>query len=60
MEGRRLLVVTNLKTAKMAGFTSAGMVLCAKSGDSVAFVEPPADAKVGSFVYFFFSLRNLN
>lgn len=46
MDGRRILVVTNLKTAKLGGETSSGMVLCAKEGDKAVFVEPPADAKV--------------
>jgi len=46
MQGRRILVVTNLKSAKLGGETSSGMVLCAKDGDKVVFVDPPADAKV--------------
>ena len=43
MAGRRVLVVCNLKAAKLAGFASAGMVLCASTEDrsTVAFVEPP-------------------
>ena len=37
-----------MKSAKMQGFVSNGMVLCAKSEDgSVEFISPPADAKVG-------------
>jgi tRNA-binding EMAP/Myf-like protein len=51
MQGRRLLVVTNLKSAKMGKFTSSGMVLCAKNGEKVVFVEPPADAKVGEIIF---------
>merc|ERR1740115_673110 len=31
MEGQRVLVVCNLKAAKLAGFSSNGMVLCAAS-----------------------------
>ena len=45
---RRVLVVCNLKAAKLAGFASSGMVLCASSegGETVAFVEPPDGAAV--------------
>jgi len=50
MVGRKVLVVCNLKPAKLAGFKSDGMVLCAKSGDKVEFVEPPANAAVGERV----------
>ena len=31
--GRKVLVVCNLKPAKMAGFESAGMVLCAANAE---------------------------
>eukprot|EP01083_Nonionella_stella_P092759 259780_1 len=53
MMGRRLLVVSNLKTKKLAGFPSSGMVLCAAeakedgSGEKVEFVEPPEGAEIG-------------
>ena len=42
----------NLKPAKLAGFASNGMVLCASSEDksSVVFVEPPAEAPPGERV----------
>lgn len=52
LEGRRVLVLANLKTRKLVGFPSHGMVLCAVSedGESVVFVEPPADAAVGERV----------
>jgi len=52
MTGRKVLVVCNLKPAKLAGFASNGMVLCASSEDrsTVAFVEPPADSKPGERV----------
>ena len=52
MEGRSVIVVCNLKEAKLAGFASNGMVLCASSEDrsTVAFVEPPADAVPGERV----------
>ena len=48
MQGRRLIVVCNLKKASLMGFSSSGMVLCAKSADGkVEFVTPPEDAPVG-------------
>ena len=47
MIDRKVLVVCNLKAAKLAGFKSEGMVLCAQDGDKVEFVEPPPSAKVG-------------
>merc|ERR1719353_2789621 len=33
LEGRSVIVVCNLKAAKLAGFASNGMVLCASSED---------------------------
>eukprot|EP00980_Cylindrotheca_fusiformis_P003197 scaffold725_cov133-Cylindrotheca_fusiformis.AAC.5 len=51
MEGRRVLVLANLKSRKLVGFPSHGMVLCAAAEDgSVQFVEPPEGAKVGERV----------
>jgi len=48
LEGQRVLVLANLKTRKLVGFPSHGMVLCASSAeDVVKFVEPPADAAIG-------------
>ncbi|KAL3904850.1 MAG: hypothetical protein SGARI_004732, partial [Bacillariaceae sp.] len=49
MEGRRVLVLANLKSRKLMGFPSHGMVLCAASedGSKVEFIEPPVNAKVG-------------
>lgn len=58
MMGRRLLVVSNLKTKKLAGFPSSGMVLCAAeakedgSGEKVEFVEPPEGAEIGEILTF--------
>eukprot|EP00548_Thalassiothrix_antarctica_P014842 CAMPEP_0194165326 /NCGR_PEP_ID=MMETSP0154-20130528/1270_1 /TAXON_ID=1049557 /ORGANISM="Thalassiothrix antarctica, Strain L6-D1" /LENGTH=298 /DNA_ID=CAMNT_0038875727 /DNA_START=92 /DNA_END=988 /DNA_ORIENTATION=+ len=46
--GRRVCVLANLKTRKLVGFPSHGMVLCASSSDGIVrFVEPPAEAAVG-------------
>ena len=52
LNGRKVLVVCNLKPAKLAGFASNGMVLCASSPDrsTVAFVEPPEAAEPGARV----------
>lgn len=50
--GQRVLVLSNLKTRKLVGFPSHGMVMCAASADGtkVEFVEPPAGAAVGERV----------
>ncbi|KAL1503040.1 hypothetical protein AB1Y20_011108 [Prymnesium parvum] len=52
LTGRSVLVVCNLKPAKLAGFASDGMVLCASNADrsTVAFVEPPLDSVPGDRV----------
>ena len=51
MNGRRLIVVCNLKEAKMMGFTSYGMVLAAKSDTGkVELVSPPEGAAIGERV----------
>ncbi|GFH47340.1 phenylalanyl-tRNA synthetase alpha chain [Chaetoceros tenuissimus] len=52
LEGQRVLVLANLKTRKLVGFPSHGMVMCAASedGSKVEFIEPPADAKIGERV----------
>jgi aminoacyl tRNA synthase complex-interacting multifunctional protein 1 len=53
LEGQRVLVLANLKSRKLVGFPSHGMVLCASDDASgkVKFVEPPANAKVGERVF---------
>lgn len=50
LEGQRVLVLANLKTRKLVGFPSHGMVLCASNDDEVKFVEPPAEAAIGERV----------
>jgi len=52
LEGQSVLVVCNLKAAKLGGVASNGMVLCASSEDksSVEFVNPPAEALPGERV----------
>lgn len=53
LEGRKVLVLANLKSRKLVGFPSHGMVLCASSDESgeVKFVDPPAGAEVGERVF---------
>jgi tRNA-binding EMAP/Myf-like protein len=53
LEERKVLVVCNLKPAKLGGFKSSGMVLCASNSDGskVEFVEPPAASTVGERVF---------
>jgi len=50
--GKSVLVVCNLKPAKLGGFPSNGMVFCGTSADKskVEFVEPPAEAQPGERV----------
>mmetsp|Transcript_37684 Transcript_37684/g.91667 ORF Transcript_37684/g.91667 Transcript_37684/m.91667 type:complete len:284 (+) Transcript_37684:18-869(+) len=51
LSGRKVLVLANLKKRKLVGFPSHGMVLCASTDDGkVVFVDPPADAEVGTLV----------
>lgn len=60
MQGRRVVVVSNLKTKKLAGFASFGMVLCAASqqeegegsDEKVEFIEPPEGAVIGEVINF--------
>ncbi|KAK3306731.1 uncharacterized protein B0T15DRAFT_151098 [Chaetomium strumarium] len=61
MQGRKVVVVCNLKPVKMRGIKSSAMVLAAspkpKEGEDdhkgpVELVNPPADAKAGERVYF--------
>jgi aminoacyl tRNA synthase complex-interacting multifunctional protein 1 len=62
MQGRKVVVVCNLKPVKMRGIKSAAMVLAAsprlKEGEEdthagpVELVTPPQDAKAGERVYF--------
>jgi len=52
IEGKKVLVLCNLKTRNLVGFPSHGMVLCASNEDHsvVRLVNPPVDAKVGERV----------
>jgi len=52
LDGRLVLVLCNLKTRKLAGFPSHGMVLCASNEDHtvVKLCSVPVDAAVGERV----------
>ena len=52
IEGKKVLVLCNLKARNLVGFPSHGMVLCASNEDhtDVRLVNPPIDAKVGERV----------
>ena len=53
MQNRRVLVVCNLKPAKMRGVESQGMVLCGTGEDGkVEFIEPPEGVPNGERVLF--------
>lgn len=54
LEGRRVVVLCNLKSRKLVGFPSHGMVLCASNADHTAVecMEPPEDAAIGERVLF--------
>ncbi len=49
--GRKLIVVYNLKPAKIRGIYSQGMLLAAELGDKVTILEPK-DTKPGEIVYY--------
>lgn len=49
MTGARVLVVCNLRAAKLGGFASNGMVLCTKTAaGGVQFLQPPAGVAPGT------------
>ncbi len=54
MQNRIVLVLCNLKSRKLGGVPSHGMVLCASNADhtEVEFVVPPENAKIGERVVF--------
>ena len=51
MTDRLVLVACNLKSSKIAGFVSAGMVLAAKGDGRVELVDPPPGSLVGERVF---------
>jgi methionyl-tRNA synthetase len=47
MVGKKVMVITNLKPAKLAGIVSEGMILCAEGPDgSLALMTPEADKNI--------------
>lgn len=54
LEGRRVVVLCNLKPRAMRGVVSQGMLMCASSGDheKVDPLLPHADARIGELVTF--------
>lgn len=48
--GKRVVVVTNLKSVKLCGEESRGMILCAATDDTLTTVTPSADIALGSEV----------
>ena len=49
MVGKKVMVITNLKPAKLAGLMSEGMLLCAEGPDgSLALMTPEADKDIPS------------
>jgi len=47
--GRRVLLAANLKSIKLKGEASDGMVLCGESGGKFSLVDPGQQSAVGSF-----------
>ena len=54
LQGRSVIVVSNLKPRTMRGIKSSGMLLCASNSDHTVVdpVTPPRDACVGERVFF--------
>jgi methionyl-tRNA synthetase len=50
LEGRTIVIVNNLKPAKLRGEVSEGMLLAAVDGKKVALLTPDKDVKSGSKV----------
>ncbi len=50
MVGKKVILVANLKPAKLCGELSEGMLLCAEIGDKVCLLKPEEDMPSGSVV----------
>lgn len=48
--GKKVCVVTNLKSAKLCGIESCGMLLCASTKDKIVLISPHIDVPVGSTI----------
>ena len=52
MVGRKVIMVTNLKPAKLRGIVSEGMILCAEDAEgNLQLLAPAGDIGSGSTVY---------
>ena len=52
MVGKKLVVITNLKPAKLCGVESQGMILCAENEDGeLSFLSPERDMEDGSEIF---------
>lgn len=51
MQDRLVIVVCNLKSSKLVGFESQGMVLAAKADGKVELVSPPAGSRAGERIF---------
>jgi methionyl-tRNA synthetase len=50
LKGKKVVVVSNLKPAKLRGYESQGMLMAAEGGGHVKLIAPPADAMPGDSV----------
>ena len=50
MVGKKVILVANLKPAKLCGEISQGMLLCAEKDGKVCLVKPEVDMPSGSTV----------
>jgi len=50
MQGRLVVILCNLKPAKMRGITSEGMVMCASTPEKVEVLSPPSSAVPGDLI----------
>ena len=50
LEGRQVVVVANLQTAKVRGEESQGMILAASDGDRIVILTPEKEIKPGAKV----------
>jgi len=48
LEGKRCVVLANLKPTKLMGIESQGMILAAVSEDNVSLIQPEKDIELGS------------
>ena len=51
MVGKKVMVITNLKPAKLAGMMSEGMILCAEGDEGqIVLMTPEKDVPAGSLI----------